>query len=225
MLFVPRGDVEVQDDWHVMGLRGTGSKSVIISEPIFVPAHRLLDLYRADEGPAYSRVGRASYALPVSVAIAYVGSSVYVGTAQGVVDEFTAELRHKRDSFVGTRKADQVSMLIRLGQSAADAYVALSEMRGGVADLLTRAVAGQPLDPVERTTYQLSHVHCVELARRAATRLFEVSGTSGMLPSSSLLRRFGDLHAGSKHLSVRWDDHAESYGRTRFGMDSPLAIH
>ena len=36
---VPRADYRIDDNWHVMGLKGTGSKDVVI-EDAFVPEHR-----------------------------------------------------------------------------------------------------------------------------------------------------------------------------------------
>ena len=36
---MPLGDVEIVDDWHVLGLRGTGSKSLVLHD-VFVPEHR-----------------------------------------------------------------------------------------------------------------------------------------------------------------------------------------
>jgi hypothetical protein len=38
-------------------------------------------------------------------------------------------------------------------------------------------------------------------------------------------RRFSDLHTGSKHFGVRWDEHTESYGRTRLGLEPSSVIH
>jgi 3-hydroxy-9,10-secoandrosta-1,3,5(10)-triene-9,17-dione monooxygenase len=40
-IMVPKGDYEILDDWEVMGLRGTGSKSVVIDDK-FVPDHRIV---------------------------------------------------------------------------------------------------------------------------------------------------------------------------------------
>ena len=37
---VPRSQYDIEDTWDVMGLQGTGSNDVVISEPIFVPEHR-----------------------------------------------------------------------------------------------------------------------------------------------------------------------------------------
>ena len=39
---VPRGELEIDDTWHVMGLQGTGSKDVVAHE-VFVPEHRTID--------------------------------------------------------------------------------------------------------------------------------------------------------------------------------------
>ena len=39
-VLVPKSDCRVIDDWHVLGLRGSGSKSVVISDAVFVPEYR-----------------------------------------------------------------------------------------------------------------------------------------------------------------------------------------
>jgi alkylation response protein AidB-like acyl-CoA dehydrogenase len=38
---LPIGDVEIEDNWFVCGLSGTGSKNIIVSD-VFVPEHRVL---------------------------------------------------------------------------------------------------------------------------------------------------------------------------------------
>ena len=44
MCLVPRGEYEIVDDWQVLGMRSTGSKSVRATE-VFVPEHRALCMY------------------------------------------------------------------------------------------------------------------------------------------------------------------------------------
>jgi hypothetical protein len=66
--------------------------------------------------------------------------------------------------------------------------------------------------------YRLHQCYCVELARRAVTRLFEVSGTATLSSTSALFRRFSDVYAGVKHYTNRWDEYTESYGRVRVGL-------
>ena len=60
-VLVPRSDITIIDDWHVIGLAGTGSKTFVIDEK-FVPAHRILDKKASDEGNA---PGAKLYAAPV----------------------------------------------------------------------------------------------------------------------------------------------------------------
>src|SRR3954464_15987521 len=40
-LLVPLAETEIVDDWHVLGLAGTGSKSLVLRD-VFVPEHRVV---------------------------------------------------------------------------------------------------------------------------------------------------------------------------------------
>src|ERR1700752_2626973 len=51
MFLVPRSDFRILDDWYVSGLRGTGSKSVVIDDA-FVPAHRFVPMDQLKTGRA-----------------------------------------------------------------------------------------------------------------------------------------------------------------------------
>ena len=54
---LPRGDWSiVEDSWNVMGLRGTGSKDVVVDD-VFVPHHRVSDAARMYDG-SYARERR-----------------------------------------------------------------------------------------------------------------------------------------------------------------------
>src|SRR4051812_16305792 len=51
MLLLPMSQVEIIDDWDVMGLCGTGSKS-IVAKDVMVPAHRSVSLRELKRGTA-----------------------------------------------------------------------------------------------------------------------------------------------------------------------------
>ena len=40
-LLIPREDFEIVDDWYTVGLKGTGSKTIVVDD-VFVPEHRTL---------------------------------------------------------------------------------------------------------------------------------------------------------------------------------------
>ncbi len=219
-MFVPRSEVQVHDDWHVMGLKATGSKSLTVDAPIFVPEHRLVLLHEAERGPAKELYGRASYALPSSISIGFVGAAPFIGAARAIVDGFSADMRSRRDSLTGTPRSGQVALQMRIGEAAAEADAALCLARTGQRELLEIGAGDEPLTAEQRARFRLHEVFCAELARRAASRLFETSGTSALFASSPVFRRFADINAGTKHFSHRWDEYTESYGRVRLGLEA-----
>src|SRR2546428_13462830 len=67
MCVVPHGDYEIVDDWQVVGMRSTGSKSVRATD-VFVPEHRALCMYLARGGsefPGASVNSSALYRVPI----------------------------------------------------------------------------------------------------------------------------------------------------------------
>ena len=98
-VLVPRADVTVIDDWHVMGLRGTGSKSVA-AENIFVPAHRTLNWAAAGDGTAPGGKVHPSplYRTPMMAFFPFFIASPGAGIARGGLDAFIAEMKDAADT-------------------------------------------------------------------------------------------------------------------------------
>jgi alkylation response protein AidB-like acyl-CoA dehydrogenase len=220
LMFVPKSAVRIDDDWYVMGLKGTGSKSVVIDEPVFVPEHRWLDMHEAETGPAKTIYNRLSYGLPSAISMGFVVVAPFIGAGQALVDDFTGDMKVRRDNITRAARSDKVALQMRIGEAAAEVDAALTLARTGQRELLEIAARDEVLTPEQRATYRLHQVYNVELARRAAARLFETSGTSALWSASPLVRRFSDIHAGAKHFSHRWDEYTESYGRVRLGFEA-----
>ena len=220
LMFLPRDQVEVDDDWHVMGLKGTGSKSIVIKEPVFVPEYRYLDMHGAENGPARTLYSRVSYGLPPAVSMGFVVVSPFIGAARAVVDEFSEDMRVRQDSLTRASKTERASIQVRIGEAAAEVDAALYLARSAQSEMMGVGACGETLTAEQRARYRLHQTYDVELARRAVTRLFEISGTAGMFDRSSMLRRFLDIYAGAKHFSHRWDEYTESYGRVRLGLEA-----
>ena len=77
MCLVPRGEYEIVDDWQVLGMRSTGSKSVRANE-VFVPEHRALCMYDIRGGDGFP--GARSNPNPMfRVPLAALGSHCLAG--------------------------------------------------------------------------------------------------------------------------------------------------
>ncbi len=74
----------IEDNWHVIGLAGTGSKNVLC-EDMFIPAHRFLPLEDTMSGcPPGSEVNPGDiFRLPLFAAISFSLGAPIMGMAQG----------------------------------------------------------------------------------------------------------------------------------------------
>jgi alkylation response protein AidB-like acyl-CoA dehydrogenase len=220
LMLVPREQVRIEDDWFVIGLRGTGSKTVAIDEPVFVPEYRFLLLNGAETGPAKEVFGRASYALPVQMPVHYVVAAPLLGAARAAVDTVVDQMSTRRHSFTKSSKADSVNVQTRIAKAAAEVDAALAMARSDLRELLSLGEQNGVMTPEERARCRLHHAYVVLLARQATTRLFEIAGTAGMFKDAPMQRFFSDVYAGSQHIALLWDETAESYGRVRLGLEA-----
>ena len=86
-LLIPAQDLEIVDTWHVTGLKGTGSKDIVVTDK-FVPAHRLhthIQGFRCDS-PGNAVNTAPLYRLPFGQVFIRAINSAAVGAAQGMLD-------------------------------------------------------------------------------------------------------------------------------------------
>jgi 3-hydroxy-9,10-secoandrosta-1,3,5(10)-triene-9,17-dione monooxygenase len=210
-LLVPRADCTIVDTWFASGLRGSGSKDVVVGD-VFVPAHRTLDPNRAGDGDwtGWELHGRLSYRVPLRCFTGWDLAAPLVGIAQGALDEFIAGL--SGTSGPG-RTADSVALQLRVAEAAAEIDAARTLHRHDVREMLDKAARGEPFTPLDRARYRRDKGFIARLCVRAVNRLFEAAGARGVLESEPLQRFHRDAHAVSHHHALTWDFGAEQFGR------------
>jgi 3-hydroxy-9,10-secoandrosta-1,3,5(10)-triene-9,17-dione monooxygenase len=86
---LPRSDYRIDDNWHVAGLKGTGSKDIVV-ENAFVPEHRthkLIDGFKR-QSPGNAVNPSPLYRLPFGQIFVRSVSTSAIGAAQGALDAF-----------------------------------------------------------------------------------------------------------------------------------------
>ena len=86
-MILPRKDYEiVEDSWNVVGLRGTGSKDVIVKDA-FVPSYRTMDATKVMDGTAQREAGMTEplYQMPWSTMFPLGISAAAIGIAEGAL--------------------------------------------------------------------------------------------------------------------------------------------
>jgi alkylation response protein AidB-like acyl-CoA dehydrogenase len=213
---LPRPDYEILDTWFTSGMRGTGSKDIVIQNA-FVPAYRTIDPSRAGDGEwtGWELHRRLSYRLPLRCMTGWDLLAPLIGIAQGAVDEFTACLR-------GTsgpgRTADSVLVQVRLAEASVEVDAARELHRQSIRDILEKAERREEFTPLERARYRRNKNFAARLCVQAVNRLFEASGGRAILESEVMQRFHRDANAASHHQGLSWDAAAEEFGRQALGL-------
>ena len=139
-LLVPATDYAIEDTWQVIGLAGTGSKTLVLND-VFVPAHRILTFQQTTSGKTpgaevYAR--NPTFGVPMLCNIPSCLASVAVGAAFGALDDYLAATSRRvtRGAIAGAsnRMAEFATIQLRVADAAASADAAreilLRDVRG-----------------------------------------------------------------------------------------------
>jgi 3-hydroxy-9,10-secoandrosta-1,3,5(10)-triene-9,17-dione monooxygenase len=220
-LLLPRADYEIVDTWFASGMRGTGSKDIVVSD-VFVPSHRALDPERAGAGDwtGWEFHKRLSYRVPLRCMAGWDLAAPLVGVAQGAIDELTSRL-------AGTsgpgRTAESVAIQLRLAEASAEVDAARALVRHDIHEMLDRASRGESFTEMDRARYRRDKAFVARLCVRAVDRLFEGSGARAVMDSESIQRSHRDAHAAAHHQALSWDPVAEQFGRLARGLGGTTA--
>lgn len=216
---LPRSDYEIVDTWFTSGMRGTGSKDILVKD-VFVPDYRTIDPNRAGEADlgGWEMHQRLSYRVPMRCLTGWDLVAPLIGVAQGAIDEFTERLR-------GTsgpgRTADTVPLQVRLAEATVEMDAARALVKKDIDEMLTKAAGGESFSSLEKARYRLDKAFIGRLCVSAVNRLFEGSGGHAIYDSNAMQRMHRDIHSGSHHAGLNWDMTAEDFGRQSLGL-APL---
>ena len=189
LALIHRNDFQIVDNWDVSGLRGTGSKDVIV-EDAFVPTRRMIKLPQphGEDSIGWQLHRRLSHLLPGNGTWFTLQAAVF-GMCQGIVDEFA------RDS---SREGSTPIVQAALGESAAEVDSVLLLMRRDVQEGLDKAARGEALTELEHLRVARDTQYGVRACLRAAARLNEWSGAHTVQRSHPIQRLIRDANAGAK---------------------------
>jgi alkylation response protein AidB-like acyl-CoA dehydrogenase len=217
-LLVPREEVELVDDWHALGLRGSGSVDLVVDGAL-VPEHRVIDTGVLFGGRSEWAARHATrlYRIPILPGLTVLGAAAVLGIAQPAFDAAVALVLEQKDRYTGKAKVDRPGLHLRLAEAS-------NELRGAellnrdTVELLEHAAAGAD-SPALRAKAKFQGVYAAELCRRAVDRLMAAIGARSAFDASPLQRAFRDLTMASKHQMLNFDDSALAYGRSVVGLD------
>lgn len=217
MFLVPMSQVEIVDDWHVMGLCGTGSKSVVVKEAV-VPATHSVSIHELKTGTAPGAAVHpdALYRTPRNLLALFSLSSVVVGLAERAVAEFVEFTRERRSR--GLRVADLEAVQLMVAEAAAQAETAAMVGEHTIERNSALVESRQPVNAEQVAWSRRNASYSTQLAHSAVKLIFEAAGGTALYASNPLQEIFRDTMAASAHLSLTWHRAAPYYGQIRLGL-------
>jgi alkylation response protein AidB-like acyl-CoA dehydrogenase len=217
-VMVPKSEAKVIDDWFVFGLRGTGSKGIVIDDR-FVPNHRILALADMLRGTTPgSRVHESPlYKASVWSIIPFTISSPASGIARGGLDAFIGDMKVREGSYDHSPLAKKPGMQLTVAEASAMIDAAELLYRRSFRETIDKALAGEPMSLEHRARSRRDQGFSVMMAKQAAEKLFTATAGRGLYEGSHVQRAYADLHALQGHIVAGWEMPAYSYGQIMLG--------
>jgi 3-hydroxy-9,10-secoandrosta-1,3,5(10)-triene-9,17-dione monooxygenase len=222
MFLLPRDDFTIVDNWHVLGLRGTGSKDVAAAE-VFVPEHRTLPVEATKGGakhPGAVANPAALFRIPIFATFPYMLTGIALGIAQGAYETFVDGLRGRVARYSGKSLADMTAMQLRIAEAAACIDTARRIMNDHCVTAQMLADRDEVPDLLAKATWRRDGAFSAGLCERAVDVLFKAGGGGALFDDHPLQRAFRDVHAATAHISMIWEPQATTFGRVALGLSS-----
>jgi alkylation response protein AidB-like acyl-CoA dehydrogenase len=223
-VLLPRSDYRIEDNWHTVGLAGTGSKNIAIDDA-FVPAHRVLPfaLLSTGKAPGAEAHEIPLYRIPFLAAFPACLASTGIGMAEDAIDEFLdmARVRKTKGAVAGAGNAmaEFFNVQSRLAEATAAVDAARLLLLRDVAEVAALAAAGEPVSVALRIRNRRDHGFAARLAAQATEAVYSCCGGGGLFLSNRVQRAWRDANAVAKHVSLNWDAVSSMYGQHALGLE------
>lgn len=210
-VFFKPEEIAIQDNWHVSGLRGSGS-SDYIADNVWVSAERLsgnVEDTAQGNKPIYQFPKFALLGIPIG--------AICLGMAQASLTEVIRVSKEKTPQ--GSRRT--LSSRPSLHIDLAEADTALSAARALFYQSIQVgwfAAQSAPGGLEDRRKMRTATVHAVNVSINVIDKMYSVMGGTSVFETSCLQQHFRDVHVASQHMMVG-EPIMELAGRVMLGLD------
>ena len=228
---VPRDELKFLDDWHVAGMRGTGSVSVALKgDELLVPDYRGVDFRQITSGAIDSDLADSLWKAPSLGWSFSLMAGMSIGIAQGALERFLE--RSNGRSIRGTTYKNQLEAPLT--------HLMLAEVHSKIqsATLMTRAnaeetdwlgelaAAGTPADPEYMQRFSarvlVETAYAAKWCAEAIELLQRNSGSTAIMDFEPIQRSWRDARIITLHGALNLEALSENYGRLMAGIQPHL---
>lgn len=218
---IPRRDYEIRDNWYAIGMRGSGSKTLVIKDA-FVPEHRIQAAKDMMEGRS------AGYGLYPDSKIFYAPyrpyfasgfAAISLGIAERMLEAFKEKTRNRVRAYTGASVGTATPALMRLAESTHQVAAARAFLEKTWQE---HAEYGERKQYPSRETlafWRTNQAYAVKMCIEAVDRLFSAAGATSWFDDNELQRLFRDSHMTGAHAYTDYDVCAQILGRELMGLE------
>jgi alkylation response protein AidB-like acyl-CoA dehydrogenase len=221
---VPRSDFTIFDDWNPMGLAGTGSKTMVVTDA-FVPGYRTVTFadMLTGSGPGTAVNKNPLYKQPMLGVVPLCLVSPALGMARGALKAFIDQAgnRTTRGAVAGgnNKMVEFATVQMRVAEATASIDAAQLMIHRDVRETSDAVHEGKSIGVDMRMRNRLTHSFATKLLVQAVDAVFLAMGGSALGMQHPVQRFWRDIHAASSHISLNWDSVAAMYGQHVFGLE------
>ena len=219
LCLVPRRDYKIIDTWFAMGMSGTGSKDIEVTE-VFVPERRALALPRCRGGrehPGAAYNPGPLFRVPLVASAGHPLSATALGTAEGAWQLVSESFAKRIGTYTGAKLADFQAVQIKLAEARVLIDSATHLMRQSALGFDEYAGKDQVPDIPAKLRWRAQNAYAVGQCRRAAEVLWSCYGANALYTRDPFQRFMRDLMALGQHFSFSFDIAGSAYGTVALG--------
>ncbi len=214
-ILIPADPGLIEDTWHTVGLRGTGSNDVVLSEH-FVPAHYAAvvanhSLPKPNEHPFYR--------LPSGLRFPFPKTGVASGIARRAIDEFAALADTKTPLFARSELASRPDAHAAMARAEALLGAGQAFVADQLDEIWSTAAAHGEVTPAQHARARLACSWSVQNCIEAVETLVTAAGSTANFTASPLGGLLNDVRAVAGHFMVG-SYQIDTAGRVLLGQDA-----
>ncbi len=224
---VPLEDLWFLDDWHVAGMRATGSASITLArDELFVPEHRGVDFRDILAGSLDNGLKGALWKAPTLGWAFSLMAGMSIGLAQGALERFlerSAGRPIRGTTYKNQLEAPLTHLMLAEVHSKIQSARLMARANAEETDRLgVLAAAGEPADPEDVQQFSARVLVETAYAARWCAEAIELlqrnSGSTAIMDSEPIQRARRDARVITLHGALNLEALSENYGRLMAGM-------
>ena len=222
--FIPMKELTIEDSWHTVGMRGSGS-ACLVAKDVFVPRHHMYSVpkilawdYPTEFQGRADEANSAAAFVPLAVIIL---AGPQLGMARAALD-YVISMAPKRAVTYTTyaRQSDSTAFQTQVAEAAMRIDTAHLHVYRACDDIQRYAAANQFPDYKTRARLRCDAAYGIRNALDALNMLIAAHGSGGFAESSPMQRWWRDANTAAGHAVGLPSVAMEIHGKALLGIDT-----